>query len=78
MTANALKDALRLVEAWPEHAQTALAELAIEMDQEIRQGKYEATEAELAGIDRGIRAADAGQLFTVEHLDAVIAKHRPK
>ena len=78
MTANALKDALRLVEAWPEHAQTALAELAVEMDQEIRQGKYKATQAELAGIDRGTRAADAGRLLTVEDLNTVIARHRPK
>jgi predicted transcriptional regulator len=77
MSANALKDAFRLVEAGPEHAQAALAEPAIEMDREIRQGKYKATQAELAGIDRGIQAADAGRFTTDEQVEAVIAKYRP-
>ena len=52
MTAKTLKNALQRVEAWPEHAQDMLAELALEIDQELREGKYHATPAELAGIGR--------------------------
>ena len=78
MTAKALKEALQRVEAWPEQAQDMLAQLAFEIDEEMRQGKYVATPAELAGIDRGIRAADSGRFATEEQVQAVIAKHRPK
>ncbi len=47
MTAKTLKNALQRVEAWPEHAQDLLAELALEIDQELREGKYHATPAGL-------------------------------
>lgn len=40
-----LKDALHRVEAWPEHAQDMLAEFALQIDQELREGKYHATPA---------------------------------
>lgn len=78
MTAKALKEALRRVETWPDHAQDMLAELALEIDLELREGKYHATPAELAGIDRGLKAAAEGRFATEEEVEAVIAKHRPK
>jgi predicted transcriptional regulator len=77
MTAKALKEALQRVETWPEQAQDMLAELALEIDQEMREGKYHATPAELAGIDRGLKAASEGWFATDEQIEAVIAKHRP-
>lgn len=77
MTAKALKDVLQRVEAWPEHAQDMLAELALEIDQELRQGQYRATPAELAGIDRGLKAAREGRFASDAEVEAVIAKHRP-
>jgi predicted transcriptional regulator len=77
MTAKALKEALHRVEAWPEHAQDMLAELALEIDAEVRAGRYHATPAELAGIDRGLKAAREGRFATDEQVEAVIAKHRP-
>ncbi|HXD44165.1 MAG TPA: hypothetical protein VN655_03440 [Pseudolabrys sp.] len=77
MTAKALKEALRRVETWPDHAQDALAELALEIDQELHEGKYHATAAELAGIERGLKAANEGRFATDEEVEAVIAKHRP-
>ena len=77
MKAKALKDALHRVETWPEHAQDLLAELALEIDQELREEKYHATPAELAGIDRGLKASNEGRLATDEEVEAVIAKHRP-
>jgi len=77
MTAKALKDALERVETWPEHAQDMLAEVALEIDAELREGRYRATPAELAGIDRGLKAAHEGRFATGEQVEAVIAKHRP-
>jgi predicted transcriptional regulator len=77
MTAKTLKAALERVKAWPEHAQDMLAEVALEIDQELREGKYSATPAELAGIDRGLKAARDGRFATEEQVEAVIAKHRP-
>jgi predicted transcriptional regulator len=77
MTAKALKNALQRVEAWPEHAQDMLAELALEIDKELREGKYRATPAELAGIDRGLKAAREGRFASDDEVEAVIAKHRP-
>ena len=40
-------------------------------------GRYHATPAELAGIDRGVKAAREGRFATDEQVEAVIAKHRP-
>ena len=77
MTAKALKEVLQRVEAWPEHAQAMLAEVAMEIDQEIRAGKYRATPMELAGIDRGLKAANEGRFASDEQIEAVITKHRP-
>lgn len=77
MTAKALKEALRRVETWPDHAQDVLAELALEIDQELHEGKYYATPSELAGIERGLKAANEGRFATDEEVEAVIAKHRP-
>jgi predicted transcriptional regulator len=77
MTAKALKEAMQRVETWPQHAQDMFAELAFEIDEEIRKGKYVATPAELEGIDRGLQAANEGRFATDEQVEAVIAKHRP-
>ena len=77
MTAKALEDALKRVVTWPDHAQNMLAELALEIDQELREGKYHATPDELAGIDRGLKAANEGRFATDEEVEAVLAKYRP-
>jgi predicted transcriptional regulator len=74
---KSLKDALHRAEKWPAHAQDMLAELAFEIDQELRAGTYHATPTELAGIDRGLKSANEGRFATDEEIAAVIAKHRP-
>ncbi|HWE77093.1 MAG TPA: hypothetical protein VG270_01115 [Pseudolabrys sp.] len=76
MTAKALKDVLKRVEVWPDRAQAMLAELAMEIDHELHAGKYQATPAELAGIDRGLKAANEGRFATDEEVEAVLAKYR--
>jgi predicted transcriptional regulator len=76
MTSKALMDALRRAEAWPAEAQEELAEIALEIDAELRGGSYHATAGELAGIDRGLKAAREGRFATEDEFEAMLAKHR--
>jgi predicted transcriptional regulator len=77
MTAKLLKDVLERAEKWPEEAQTELAQIALEIDADLRSGKYQATPAELDGIDRGLKAAREGRFATDDQVDRVFEKHRP-
>jgi predicted transcriptional regulator len=77
MTAKVLTDALERVETWPEEAQEELAGIAIEMDAALKDGAWHPTAEELAGIDRGLRAAERGHFAAPENVAAVLAKHRP-
>jgi predicted transcriptional regulator len=77
MTAKKLKDVLELAEAWPEAAQAELADLALEIDAGLGAGKYHATPEELAGIDRGLKAAREGRFATDEQIEELFKKHRP-
>jgi hypothetical protein len=77
MTAKVLADALKRVEAWPEAAQEELAGIAFEIDAALKGEAYLPTAEELAGIDRGLRAADLARFVTPDDVAAVIAKHRP-
>jgi predicted transcriptional regulator len=77
MTAKLLKDILERAEKWPEEAQTELAQIALEIDAGLMTGKYRATPAELAGIDRGLEAAREGRFATDDQVDRIFKKHRP-
>jgi hypothetical protein len=76
MTTTALKEAIRRAETWPDEAQEQLAEIAFEIDAELKGGVYHATPEELVGIDRGLKAAQEGRFATDEEVEAVFAKHR--
>jgi predicted transcriptional regulator len=76
MTTKALKKAMRRVETWPKEAQEELAEIALEIDAGLKGGVYHATPEELAGIDRGLKAAREGRFATDEEVEAILAKHR--
>jgi hypothetical protein len=76
MTSKALKEAIQRAETWPEAAQEQLAEIAFEIDAELKGGAYRATSEELAGIDRGLRAANEGRFATDEEVEAVFVKRR--
>jgi predicted transcriptional regulator len=76
MTAKVLKEVLERVETWPEEAQEELAEIAREIDAGLKGGSYRATPEELAGIDRGLKAAREGRFATDEEVEAIRAKHR--
>jgi hypothetical protein len=77
MTAKTLKDVLELVETWPEEAQAELAQIALEIDAGLGDGKYQATPAELVGIDRGLTAAREGRFASDDQVSRVLGKHRP-
>jgi predicted transcriptional regulator len=67
---------LRRADAWPEEAQSELAEIVGEIEAELAAGAYRATPEELAGIDRGLRDSAEGKFATDEKVETVFAKHR--
>ena len=77
MTTKLLKDVLERAERWPEEAQTELAQIALEIDAGLRLGNYQATPAELAGIDRGLKAVREGRFASEDEVGRVFEKHRP-
>jgi hypothetical protein len=76
MTAKALREVLERVETWPEEAQVELAEIAREIEAGLRGTPYHAGPEELAGIERGLKAAREGRFASDEEVAAVFAKHR--
>jgi hypothetical protein len=71
-----LRDILDRVEGWPEWAQEDLAQLALEIDRELKAGTYHATQEELAKIDEALAAVRRGDLATDQEVEAIFAKHR--
>jgi|HubBroStandDraft_1064217.scaffolds.fasta_scaffold1770471_1 predicted transcriptional regulator len=76
MKTKQLSEVLERVETWPPHAQDELAEIARDIEESLSKGDYKPTEAELAGIDRGLRAAAEGRFATEEEVEAALAKLR--
>lgn len=76
MKTKQLAEVLERIESWPAHAQDELAEIARDIDESLSKGDYEPSEAELAGIDRGLRAAAEGRFATDEQVSAALAKLR--
>ncbi len=63
MRSRLLADVLERAEAWPAEAQEQLAAIVLEMDADLSGQGYEPTAEELAGIDRGLKAAAEGRLL---------------
>jgi hypothetical protein len=76
MKTKKLTETLERVEAWPPAIQNELAEFALELDAGFRDGEYEPKPEELAGIDRGMRAAAEGRFASDSQIEAVFAKFR--
>jgi len=72
----ALKALIERAQTWPEEAQEELAQVAREIEAGIAGGTYRASPAELAGIDRGLRDAEAGKFASEDEVEAVFSKHR--
>jgi hypothetical protein len=77
MTPKVLTDVMKRVETWPEAAQEELAGIALDIDAALKGGIYHATPEELAGIDRGLLAADARRFAAPDDVATIFAKHRP-
>lgn len=78
MKTKKLTEVLERVETWPADIQNELAELALELDAGFKGDEYEPTSEELAGIDRGLRAAAEGRFASDQQVEAVFAKFRGK
>jgi predicted transcriptional regulator len=76
MKTKMLTEVLERVETWPAHAQDQLAEIALDIETTLKAGDCDPTPEELAGIDRGLRAAAEGRFATDEEVEAVFAKFR--
>jgi predicted transcriptional regulator len=76
MKTKLLTKVLERVETWPAHAQDQLAEIALDIEAGLKEGDYDPTPEELAGIDRGLRAAAEGRFATEKKVEAVFAKFR--
>ena len=70
-----LKDILERAQSWPEAAQEHAIDLLLTLEQEYA-GPYQATDEELAAIDRGLRDVAEGRFATDAEVEAVFAKHR--
>jgi hypothetical protein len=78
MKTKKLTAVLQRIEAWPPEAQDALADFALDLDTGFKGGDYEPTAEELAGIERGLRAAAEGRFATPQQVEAAFAKFREK
>ncbi len=76
MKSKQLSQILERVEAWPARAQDEFADIARDIEDSLSKGDYETTPAELAGMDRGLRAADQGHFATESEVEAALRKLR--
>jgi len=76
MMTKILRDLVQRAESWPQNAQEELAQLALEIEAELKAGYYRTTPDELLGIDRGLHDADEGKFASEEQVEAVFAKHK--
>jgi predicted transcriptional regulator len=70
-----LKDIFERAQSWPEAAQEHAIDLLLALEREYA-GSYQATDEELAAIDRGLRDVAEGHFATDAEVEAVFAKHR--
>ncbi len=69
-------DTISRAPTWPAEAQAELAAFAEEIEADLATTSYQPTEAELAGIDRGLADARAGRFAPDEQVATVFARHR--
>ena len=73
---KALSDLLERARHWPKGAQDELAHIAREIESELGAGTYTASDAEHAGIDRGLKDAADGRFASDDEVNSVFAKPR--
>jgi predicted transcriptional regulator len=67
---------LQRVQSWPDEAQEELAQIVEEIEAELNESPYDASPAELLGVERGLRDAAEGKFASPEQVEAVFAKYR--
>jgi hypothetical protein len=70
-----LKDIIDRAETWPPEAQEELAQIALEIEAQIKEG-YPLTSEDLEAIDRGLDDPRHGRLATEEQVAAVLNQYR--
>ena len=76
MKTKPLAEILERVEAWPSHVQNELAAFARELDAGLNDIEYQPPPEELAGIERGLRDAEAGSFARDAQVEAAFARFR--
>jgi hypothetical protein len=76
MTVTDLKNLLERVQTWPEEAQDELVAVANQIESELRDSEYLATQEELRVVDAAMASIDAGETATDAEIKAVFAKFR--
>lgn len=76
MKTTALAKVLERVDNWPPDAQDELAEIALDIEAGLSREDYEPTPEEIAGVDRGLRAAEKGRFASDEEVERTLAKLR--
>jgi predicted transcriptional regulator len=76
MKTKLFNQALERIENWPADAQDQLADMVLDIDAALKDIVYGPTDAELQGIDRGLRDAAEGRFATDAEIEAAFAKFR--
>jgi hypothetical protein len=76
MTVSDLKNLLERIQTWPEAAQDELVAVAKQIESELQERHYLATQEELRVIDAAMASIDAGEAATDTEIRTTFAKFR--
>jgi len=76
MTTKDLKSLLERVQAWPEEAQDELVDVANQIENELQNREYLATQEELRIIDAAMTSIDRAEFATDAEIETVFEKFR--
>ncbi len=77
MSVAELKNLLERIQTWPEEAQDELVAVAKQIESELQDKTYLATQEELRIIDAAMASIDAGETATDAEVQTAFAKFRP-
>ena len=77
MTTKDLKTLLDRARSWPEEAQDELVDVANQIESELQNREYLATQDELRIIDAAMNSIDRGEFATEAEVETVFGKFRP-
>ena len=77
MITKDLKTLLERIQSWPEEAQDELVDVANQIESELKNREYLATQEELRIIDAAMASIDGGEFATEAEVETVFGKFRP-